>query len=443
MKRYLHLAVAAAIACSVGLTAVNVSAAGHSNASTTPPKLKRGITLTINDFFDTTNKNDPGRLTMEKIAGDWALKTGNHVSFNGHPDNEQNKLCVDGPAGNGEDLIGVPHDQLSVMTTCSVLAPVPAWAWSPALQKKYIKAALQATNINGKYYAMPWAIETTGLWYNKALISASVFKTSGSKPLAWSTLIPKLQALTDPGASKYGLGWKIDDFYFDYGVIANTGGYVFKYGKKGFDYRNIGLDTPGAIKGITFLRDISTAGQYKLVPPSFTGNNGYSQIESLFDSGKIAVWLTGPWAKENMVKGGVNFGFAPLPSVDGVHPAHPFSGVQVFAVNAYSKHKNEAFALLSYMTQRMQLDEFKIQGRIPVETPYLNSKAVQSDPVSSGLARAALSANPMPNIPEMGQVWTPMANALTLVVKGQLSPADAAHQAVAAIKAAIAKLHGG
>lgn len=442
MKRLLHLAIALALACSVGLLAANVSAASHTDASIKPPKLKKGITLTINDFFDSAKKDDPGRLTMEKVAQAWAKKTGNQVKFNGHPDNEQNKLCVDGPSGNGEDLIGVPHDQLSIMTNCKTLAPVPSWAWPPSLQKQYITAALQATNLGGKYYAMPWAIETTGLFYNKALISPSVLKPTG-KVLAWTSLIPKLQKINHPGSSRYALGWKMDDFYFDYGTIAATGGYVFKYTKNGFDYRDIGLDSAGAIKGISFIRDISTAGKYNLVPSTFTGNNGYNAMESLFDSGKLAVWLTGPWARENMDKNGVNYGFAPMPSVDGKNPSHQFSGVQAFAVNAFSKNKNEAFALLSYMTQEMQAPEFKTQGRVPVLKKLLRSKTVQSDPVARGLAAAVTAARPMPNIPEMGEVWTPMANALTLVVQGKMDPATAAHQAVAKIKSDIAKLHGG
>lgn len=442
MKKYVHLAAALLLASSVGLMSMKVSAAGHVDASS-KPKLHKGITLTIEDFFDSAKKNDPGRLAMERVARAWATHTHNHVRFAGHPNDLQKKMCLDAPAGNGPDLIGVPHDQVSQMTQCKVLAPVPAWAWSPSLQKKYIKAALQGTKLSGKYYAMPWAIETTGLWYNKALIAASAFKTSGKKPLAWSKLIPRLQRLTDPGAGRYGLGWKVDDFYFSYAAIANTGGYVFKYTRRGFDYNKIGLDSQGAIKGIRFLRDMSTAGKYKLVPTSFLGSNGYSQQESLFDSGKLAVWLTGPWAKENMVKGGVNFGFAPVPSIDGKHPAHPFSGLQVFSVNAFSKNKNESLDLLSYMTQRMQLPEFKTQGRIPVLKSVLNSRTVQGDPVSRGLAAAALSAVPMPNIPEMGVVWDPMAKALTLVAKGSLDPAAAAHEAVSAIRQGITKSHGG
>jgi len=441
VKRLIHVAASLSVTGCLIVSMASVSAASRDNSSPKPPKLHSGITLSIEDNFAAVPKDDPGRMVMERVAKQWATKTGNHVTFGGNPDGKQSKLCVDGPAGNGEDLIGVPHDQLSVMYACKVLAAVPSWAFPTTLQRKYAKTALLASKIAGKYYGMPWALETTGLWYNKALIPASAFKTSGNKPLAWSKLIPKLQKLTTNG--QYGLGWKIDDFYFSYGAISNTGGYVFKITKKGFDYRRIGLDTTGAIRGIQFLKDMSTAGKYKLIPTSFIGAAGYDLITKLFDSGKMAVWLTGPWARPDMTKNGINVGFAPLPSVDGKHKARPFGGVQVYAVNQYSKHRNEAISLMSYLTQHLQQPDIKVEGRIPALKSLLASKAIQSDPVTRELAKAAIASQPMPNIPEMAKVWPPMANALSLVAKGELSPATAAHQAAQKIRSDIAATHGG
>ncbi len=41
---------------------------------------------------------------------------------------------------------------------------------------------------------------------------------------------------------------------------------------------------------------------------------------------------------------------------------------------------------------------------------------------------------PMPNIPEMGQVWEPMAQALQLIAMGEQEPKPALDDAVKAIK---------
>jgi arabinogalactan oligomer/maltooligosaccharide transport system substrate-binding protein len=168
-----------------------------------------------------------------------------------------------------------------------------------------------------------------------------------------------------------------------------------------------------------------------------------STAHGLFVEGKLGAYYTGPWNEPDFKNGHVRFGFEPLPSFDGKHPSRPFSGVQVYALNAFSKHKNEAASLIAYLTSHMQSAEFKTSGRIPVLTALLNSKTVQKDAVAGGLAHAALAAAPMPNIPEMDQVWTPMGNAITAVVQGKSSASAAAKAAVQEIKSAIAKAHGG
>jgi arabinogalactan oligomer/maltooligosaccharide transport system substrate-binding protein len=437
LRKSLHVAAASAVAISFAFASIGVQAANHTNASTTPPKLKKGVTLTIWDYFG-SDKTNPERLAMEKVANAWAKKYGEHVTFAGNTNANNTKMCTAGPAGQGPDIVGVPHDQVSVMTACKTIAAVPAWAWTPAEKKLYIKAAIQATTISGKTYSMPWAIETTGLFYNKTLLPSSFFKPGkGQKYVTWAKVVNKAKSLTNASSGTYGLGWDLGNFYYDFAFVSGYGGYVFKY-NKGYQWQDIGLNSAKSVKGLNFLRDI-TVGKYKAVPPTMTD----STANGLFQQGKLAMYWSGPWNIASFQQANVNFGFAPIPSFDGKKADHAFSGVQVFAVNKFSKNANEAFSLLSYMTQNMQIPEFKTSGRIPVVKSLLNSKSVQRDPIAKGIASAALAAQPMPNIPEMNQVWTPMGTALTAIVKGSDTTQDAVDKAVTQIKSDIAKAHGG
>jgi arabinogalactan oligomer / maltooligosaccharide transport system substrate-binding protein len=112
-------------------------------------------------------------------------------------------------------------------------------------------------------------------------------------------------------------------------------------------------------------------------------------------------------------------------------------------VNKYSKHPNEAFALLKYITTNMELPLFKAAGRLPVIKTDLNSKTVQKNSLSKALAAAALSAAPIPGIPEMNAVWTPAATDWQQVAQGKATAAAAAAQSQKDVAAAIAKLNGG
>jgi len=421
-----------------GLTASNVGATGRQNAGMKPPKLQKGVSLSLWNFFAST---DPEYAAEQKVLAQFTKSTGIKVGNIENPTNPANKFQLNAPTGNAPDLIGVPHDQVAQMVSAKVLAPVPAWAWSTSDQKKYVPAAVKAATLSGHAYAMPWAIETTGLFYNKALISASAFKPAkGDKYLRWSTLLPRLQKLTDLGAKKYGFVMDMSNFYYDYAFLSGYGGYVFKFVKgKGYKWQNLGLDSSAAVKAVTFYANLATGGKYNLVPPSINT----ATADGLFQAGQAAVEWTGPWNEGNFTSKNIGFGFVPLPSFDGKHPMRPFSTVQVFAVNKYSKHANEAFALLKYLTQRMEIPVFKAAGRIPVIKSDLASKTVQGNPLSKQLGAAALAADPIPNIPEMSAVWAPTANDWAQVALGKATPQAAAQAAQRDVAAAIAKSHGG
>ncbi len=438
MKKYVHAATALVVAASFAVSASGIASASSPQSSTTPPKLQKGVTLSIWDYFANT---DPRYPAFQKVLQAFTAKTGIQVSQPQNPTNSNSKFALNAPTGNAPDLIGVPHDQIAQLQSSGVLAPVPAWAWTPAEKKGYVKAAVQATTLAGKTYAMPWSIQTTGLFYNKALISSSAFKPAkGDKYVRWSTLLPKLQKLTNLGAKKYGFDMDMDNFYYDYAFLSGYGGYVFKYTSgKGYNWKQLGLDSPAAVKAIQFYASLSDSGKYKLVPATLTG----TATDSLFEQGQAAVEWSGPWNEGNFSAQHINYGFAPLPSYDGKHPLRPFSTIQVYAVNKYSKHINEAFALLSYITKNMELPVFKASGDIPVIKTELASKTVQSNSIARELAAAALSASPIPNIAEMQQVWTPAANDWQQVAEGKATAAQAAKVSQSDINSAIAKAHGG
>jgi arabinogalactan oligomer / maltooligosaccharide transport system substrate-binding protein len=442
LRKPFHIGIASAVVLSFGLATSGAQAAkpaNHASATAKPPKLKKGITLNVWNIFA---NSDPEYKAFLKVLAAFTKKTGIKViAANTPASNSNGKFQLAAPAGNGPDLIGLNHDQVAPLAAAKVLATIPTWAWSKAGQKAYIPGAVQASAASGHIVAMPWSIVTTGLFYNKSLISASAFKPAkGDKYLRWSKLLPKLEKLNDPANKKYGFLMDMNNFYYDYAFLSGYGGYVFKFKKgKGFDPTQLGLNSSAAVKAIKFYADLSQAGKYKLVPPTMDTNTA----DGLFEAGSSAVEWSGPWNEGNYRAKNINFGFAPLPSFDGKHPLRPFSTVEVYSVNKFSKHLNESFALLKYISQNMELPLFKAAGRIPVIKKDFQSKAVQRDPLAKQLASAALSAAPIPGIPEMAQVWAPVASDWQQVAMGKATAAAAASQSEKDVKAAIAKAHGG
>jgi maltose-binding protein MalE len=193
---------------------------------------------------------------------------------------------------------------------------------------------------------------------------------------------------------------------------------------------------------LSFLRDLTSSGKYRLVNPSLTDPVALG----LFVDGKAAMYIGGSWNASyftSFIKAShrtYTFATAPLPSM-GSRASHPLADLQVFVLNRYSSHPNESLSLLAYMTAHMQLPEYRAAGWIPVLRSDLATSAVQSDTESRGAAQEALYAEPVPNLAAMGVVWGPMNAAVGNVARAKDTPAHAAHQAVTQIRRAMAQAH--
>lgn len=85
-------------------------------------------------------------------------------------------------------------------------------------------------------------------------------------------------------------------------------------------------------------------------------------------------------------------------------------------VNAYSKNKTQAVNFAKTLVTGRNLVAFnQAGGRIPVSKSAV--KQLEKDPVVAGFSKVFPLGAPMPNIPEMGKVWGPWGNAISLAIQ--------------------------
>ena len=414
-KRIAALLGAMALVAALAVTAGTASASRH-----------KGVTITIWDYFDAPPNGTAERTALLAVANQWAKKTGNTVVDPGYVANKENKFIQAAPAGQGPDILMEPHDRTGSFVVPGLLAPAPKNLLTSSEAADYSPVSLQAFQYNGKQYGLPWAVETYFLFYNKSLIS--------TPPKTWGGVIIQAKKLTT--GDQYGFLWDTTNFYYDFAFMAGYGGYVFKSTPKGLDPNQLGIDTPGSIKGLKLIQDLTN--YYKLVPPA----TNTSIMEGEFSSGKAAMIIDGPWAVAGFKAKGINFGVAPLPEFQKGSPMKPFIGVQGYLVSKYSKNQAAAWDLVKYLSQHAELALFKAAGRVPVLQSVANSPLVKSSDVAQAVSQSASLGVPMPNIPAMSVVWSPMANALGTLVNGKATPAQAAADAQNAIKQAISQMGG-
>lgn len=80
------------------------------------------------------------------------------------------KLDVEGPAGNGPDVIFQPHDRIGDLVLRGLVDPVNLGD----KETEYTQTALDAVQYDGEYWGYPAVIETYAMYYNKSLVDEEI-----------------------------------------------------------------------------------------------------------------------------------------------------------------------------------------------------------------------------------------------------------------------------
>jgi len=323
------------------------------------------------------------------------------------------------PAGEGPDIyIGV-HDWLGALIESGLVAPVDLGD----KQGEFVESALDAfTYTDGKLYGMPYATENLGFFYNTDLVP--------EPPATWDEVIEIGRALQAEGKVDYAIAIAGDPGYNALPIQTAFGGYVFGVDENGaWNPDDVGLDSAGMITAVTWMVDAVNEG---LMPETTDYETGHS----LFETGKIPFLMAGPWALDRIRASEVPYAVAPFFPDEGA----PFMGVQGFMINPFSENVMLAQAFLTEFVATEETMQLLYEtGLRP--SAYKSVLATTDDPDLKAMGEAGVSAIPMPNIPEMGSVWSAWNNGISLALTGQLSAEesmkDAAKQVRDLIKGAL------
>jgi hypothetical protein len=166
-----------------------------------------------------------------------------------------------------------------------------------------------------------------------------------------------------------------------------------------------------------------------LMPETFD----YETAHSLFETGQIPFLLAGPWALDRIRASGVPYAVAPFFPDEGV----PFLGVQGFMINAFSENQLLAQTFLTeYIATEEVMQQLYETGLRP--SAFKSVLETTEDADLKAMGEAGADAMPMPNVPEMGSVWSAADNGITLAVTGEQTPEDAMTDAATQIRDLIA-----
>jgi maltose/maltodextrin transport system substrate-binding protein len=279
-------------------------------------------------------------------------------------------------------------------------------------------ASWRAFSWNGQVWGYPLAIEAVGLIYNKALVK--------TPPTTFAEVAALDKALSREG--KKAILWDYNKSFFTWPLLAGAGGEIFPRDAQGrLDPGRTGVNNEGAVAGAQALERAIKDG---VMPQGAR----YSDMESQFAAGKVAMMINGPWAWDNARKAKIDFGVAPIPGVVPGRPSKPFVGVLGCMITAPSKVKDIAREFIE--NHLLKVESLKtISADVPLGTPankaYFDELA--SDPLIAATMANARAGEPIPNIPEMGRVWPALDAALEAITQGRQSPKEALDGAAARV----------
>ncbi|UUZ86846.1 extracellular solute-binding protein [Paenibacillus sp. P26] len=259
----------------------------------------------------------------------------------------------------------------------------------------FTSASLQMGQKDGKQYLLPMQMNGLYLYWNKDLFKAAGLDPE-KPPETMEQLAEYAVKLTDPGKNQFGLGSPVKGApeYFASFLMGNGGDIVDLQAKKSL------LHSSANLKTFTWLQDLVV--NKKVSPKGATG----ADTDKLMQSGKLAMYINGPWLAPGLKSNNISFGIA-LPPKGGAARYTSFGGIG-FAIpsSTPADQKKAVYDFIKYWNSTEIGKEWSLKNGFP---PYLNSvindPQVKADPLVSAMANMGDAAQPyLPNLTSAGKI---------------------------------------
>jgi multiple sugar transport system substrate-binding protein len=294
----------------------------------------------------------------------------------------------------------------------------------------------KVATVGTKVVGIPALVDNLAIVYNKKL-----FQQAGVQPPSadwtWDDFRAAAKKLTDPSTQQFG--WTMpandseDTVWHWEAMLWEAGGDILNA-----DNTKAAFDSPQGLQAMTMLRDMAVTDESVYLD---TTNSKYTD---LFNAGKIAMMITGPWDLSVLH---VDDGVQIMPTFAGSSAGHQtIAGPDNWVVfdNGTARRK-AALGFLTWLTAPAQVKTFSLEtGDLPTRSSVAD-KAQVTDQMNARLPGVKTFIENLsnvkkarPQIPEYPKISLALSNAIVAVMLGKLDPQTALDQAAAATNSALA-----
>lgn len=301
-------------------------------------------------------------------------------------------------AANGPDMYFAAHDTTGNFAEMGILAPITDFI-SEGDMADMFPVTVEAGNYKNVQYQMPTYFEALLLIYNKDL-------WKGEVPSTTDELYNYMVANTDTKAGTYALVNQHSTAYNVAPVINGFGGYIINLDAQP------GLNEQATKDAITYNQKFA----------KLQADGDYNTVTTLFNEKKAAAIIGGPWLITGIKAAGINTGFKSLSEIKlpNGNALAPWVGVQGLFVLKHAEDTKKAAitkVLVAAAAPEIGVELAKSANCAPVNAKAYDDAEVAANEMIAAIKATSATAQPMPNITEMGVMWAPAESLLAAVNK--------------------------
>ncbi len=306
-----------------------------------------------------------------------------------------------------------------------VLAPVdPETARDPVFSpSRFFPGALTSTMFSGLRYGIPWYVDTRVIYYRRDLVAEAGYPKF---PSSWEQFhrlcVELVRRNSRPGRPTFAFTLPNNDWQVLLMFLWQNGGEMFPHGASGDAF------APGGLEGaLSYLKSFFDE---KLSPKDSDRDNNSVNLLSLFETGYLPIFISGPWMiseiQKNMPQMAGKWATATLPASQA---SISFIGGSNLVLFKQSRHKVEAWKFIRFMSlPENQLRWYEISKDLPAVKAAWKTPALASDPLLLPFKIQLENAKSPPPIAEWEEVAEVLSRVMEQVLYGRI-PVGEARQA--------------
>lgn len=282
--------------------------------------------------------------------------------------------------------------------------------------EKRVKNVLDTANIDGKQYGIPMAFSSRALYYRTDLVK--------TPPKNWNELLATAQEVHKANPKVYGFSVPTDiqsgtDELLNF-IYQNNGKIVDKEGK-------FVLNSKENIETLEYLKKFNKDG---VIPDPVSTARG--DQATLFKNGNLAMFISGPWEKDELEKAKDKYPYAVAPLPMGVRNAETLvTDSYVISTLSSQQNKEAAWKFIEFMGQpEYQRPVSEAFGWFPILKDEEND-ARFSDELMKPFAQLIKDGVSEPHVPNWDKFNKDFLTAVQKTMTGQESAKNALDQAQA------------